>query len=84
MFGSNLVASLMHRIPWLVYVGAAILIYTAGDMIFSDPIVGRFLPDTPSGWRSITIVTLLDRARSAGASGAIPGSGGILAYLRRH
>jgi YjbE family integral membrane protein len=46
MFGSNLVASLMHRIPWLIYLGAAILIYTATDMIFNDPIVGRFLPHT--------------------------------------
>lgn len=44
MFGSNLVASLMQRIPWLVYLGAAILIFTAGDMIFNDPIVGRYLP----------------------------------------
>jgi YjbE family integral membrane protein len=46
MFGSNLVASLMHKVPWLVYLGAAILIYTAADMIFNDPIVGRYLPHT--------------------------------------
>ncbi len=44
MFGSNLVAALMQRLPWLVYLGAAVLVYTAGEMIFSDPIVGRYLP----------------------------------------
>jgi YjbE family integral membrane protein len=39
MFGSNLVAVLMNRLPWLVYLGSAILAYTAGEMIFEDPIV---------------------------------------------
>ena len=46
MFGSNLVATLMNRIPWLVYLGSGVLAYTAGEMIFQDPIVGRFLPHT--------------------------------------
>lgn len=44
MFGSNLVAALMNRLPWLVYLGAAILAYTAGEMIFQDRIVGGLLP----------------------------------------
>ena len=44
MFGSNLVATLMTRLPWLVYLGSAVLAYTAGEMIFEDPIVGRYLP----------------------------------------
>jgi YjbE family integral membrane protein len=44
MFGSNLVATLMNRLPWLVYLGSAILAYTAGEMIFEDPIVGDYLP----------------------------------------
>ncbi len=57
MFGSNLVASLMHRIPWLVYLGAAILIYTAGDMIFNDPIVGRFLPH--AAWMEVVAIGAL-------------------------
>lgn len=48
MFGSNLVAMLMNRLPWLVYLGAAILAYTAGEMIFSDRIVGRYLPHNPA------------------------------------
>ena len=44
MFGSNLVATLMNRLPWLVYVGSAVLAYTAGEMIFQDRIVGGILP----------------------------------------
>jgi YjbE family integral membrane protein len=39
MFGSNLVALLMNRLPWLVYLGSAILAYTAGEMIFEDAII---------------------------------------------
>ncbi len=58
MFGSNVVATLMNRLPWLVYIGAAILIYTAAEMIFSDPITGRLLPD--QRWLEIgTIVVLI-------------------------
>ncbi len=44
MFGSNLVATLMNRLPWLVYLGSAVLAFTAGEMIFEDPIIGDFLP----------------------------------------
>ena len=58
MFGSNLVATLMNRLPWLVYIGAAILIYTAGDMIFNDPIVGRALPHEP-WFEALVIVALI-------------------------
>jgi YjbE family integral membrane protein len=44
MFGSNLVATLMNRLPWLVYLGSAVLAYTAGEMIFEDRIIGSYLP----------------------------------------
>jgi YjbE family integral membrane protein len=57
MFGSNIVATLMNRLPWLVYIGAAILIYTAGDMIFNDPIVGRVLPH--ESWFEALVIVLL-------------------------
>ncbi|SMO49441.1 TerC family protein [Melghirimyces algeriensis] len=39
MWGSKLVASIMNRFPWLVYVGAGILAYTAGQLIVEDPII---------------------------------------------
>jgi YjbE family integral membrane protein len=57
MFGSNIVATLMNRLPWLVYIGSAILIYTAGDMIFNDPIVGCVLPH--ESWFEALVIVLL-------------------------
>ncbi len=57
MFGSGLIATLMNRLPWLVYLGAAVLIYTAGEMIFSDPFTGRFLPHQP--WAEFGIIAIL-------------------------
>ena len=44
--GGGLVAWLMNTMPWLVYVGSAILAWTAGDMMIEDaylrPIVERY------------------------------------------
>lgn len=39
MWGSGLVAALLDRAPWLSYVGAAVLCWTAVDMVTSDPTV---------------------------------------------
>lgn len=39
MWGSKLVASVMNRLPWLAYVGAGILGYTAGKLVVEDPII---------------------------------------------
>ncbi|HEY3368625.1 MAG TPA: TerC family protein [Symbiobacteriaceae bacterium] len=36
MFSSTLIAKLMNKYGWLVYVGAGILGYTAGEMILKD------------------------------------------------
>lgn len=57
MFGSNVVATLMNRLPWLAYVGAAILIYTAGEMIFNDPITGQIMPH--ESWLEFVIIAVL-------------------------
>jgi YjbE family integral membrane protein len=38
LVGGNLVARLMHRVPILVWIGAAILGYTAGELIVKDTI----------------------------------------------
>jgi len=46
--GSGLLASLMNRYAWIIWVGGGILGYVAGDMMLEDPIVatwlGRFGP----------------------------------------
>lgn len=36
MFFSSVIAKLMNKFPWLVYIGAGILGYTAGEMMLRD------------------------------------------------
>ena len=43
LLGSGLVARLMNRLPWLVWLGAAILVWTAIGMILHDPLVERYV-----------------------------------------
>ncbi len=43
LFGSSLVATLMNRFAWLVYLGAGVLAYTAAEMILEDPVVMSWL-----------------------------------------
>lgn len=44
MFGSGLVADLMNRFSWLIYVGALALVWTSAQMIVEDHVVSPFLP----------------------------------------
>jgi predicted tellurium resistance membrane protein TerC len=39
LVGSNIISHLIGTYPWLNYVGSAILVYTAMEMIFQDEIV---------------------------------------------
>jgi YjbE family integral membrane protein len=41
--GSGLLASLMNRYAWIIWVGGGILGYVAGDMMLEDPIVANWL-----------------------------------------
>jgi YjbE family integral membrane protein len=41
VISSNLLADLMDRFPWTIYLGAAILGRVGGEMIFSDPFIAR-------------------------------------------
>lgn len=43
VFTSNLLAMLMDRYPIIIYLGAAVLGRVAGEMIFTDPWVARWL-----------------------------------------
>jgi YjbE family integral membrane protein len=47
LFASGIIASLMNRFGWLVYVGAGILAWTAVGMILKDPLVARFFAPRP-------------------------------------
>jgi YjbE family integral membrane protein len=57
LFGSGLVAALMNRLPWLVYVGAGVLVYTAAEMILEDPLLSPYLPH--AAWFEWGMVALL-------------------------
>jgi len=42
IFGSAIILRMLNRFPWLVYVGAAILAWTAATMILHEPIVREY------------------------------------------
>lgn len=46
VWGSNLIAGWLQRLPVLTYAGAGILGYTAGDMLLQDPQLGPALITT--------------------------------------
>ncbi len=48
VWGSQIIANLMDRLPILVTLGSAILAYTSATMILHDKIVGTFLTDITS------------------------------------
>jgi predicted tellurium resistance membrane protein TerC len=39
VFGSTLVVKLMNRFGFIVYIGAAVILYTAGTMITDEPLL---------------------------------------------
>ena len=43
IWGSQLLVALMDRLPWLVYLGAGVLIYVAVEMIFQDVALHDYL-----------------------------------------
>ena len=60
VWSSQLILRWMERWPWIVLLGAGLLGYVSGQMIFSDPGVTGLLPPLP-GWT----------ATAAGATGAL-------------
>ena len=45
LFGSGIISRVLDRAPRLIWLGALALIWTAADMILSDPAVDPHLPD---------------------------------------
>lgn len=57
VWGSNLIAEWLQRLPILVFVGAGILSFTAGKMLMHDPKLGPLLTHlTPSGEMSLPFI----------------------------
>jgi YjbE family integral membrane protein len=42
VFGSQLVMKMMHRFPWLVWAGAALLGYVAAEIMIDDPLIASY------------------------------------------
>jgi YjbE family integral membrane protein len=56
VWGSTMIVRLTRRYPWMIFAGAAVLAYTAANMIVSEPSI-RFLFDNPlAKWGVIVAV----------------------------
>ncbi len=49
VFGSAIIMKAMDRLPFLVYIGAGLIAYTAGEMIDSDKLIQPYLPHILQG-----------------------------------
>jgi YjbE family integral membrane protein len=47
MFTGSIVASLINRLWWLAYVGAALIVWTGGDMLLEDEVTHHFATEFP-------------------------------------
>lgn len=56
LVGSSLLSALMRKFPWLVYIGAGILAWTAGKMVTEDRFVESYLHAVPFGGILIPLV----------------------------
>ena len=54
IFGSSILASIMGRLRWILYVGSFVLVWTSATMLLEDPIVSsRF----HGGYLAIAVLT---------------------------
>jgi YjbE family integral membrane protein len=90
VWGSGLLARLMSRRPWIIWLGGGVLGYVAGDMIFDDGAVRSWLGEvaTPTGQvvsLALAVVTALLGWWSARRSGraALKGDRGLIRRSRR-
>jgi predicted tellurium resistance membrane protein TerC len=58
VFGSTLVVKLMNRFNFIVYIGAAIILYTAGTMITDEPLLKEWFHEY-SAFRPIVVIVII-------------------------
>ena len=56
VWGSGLLASLMNRFIWIIWLGGGILGYVAGEMILKDKGLGRYVDPSMTGINLIPLV----------------------------
>lgn len=62
MWGSTLFIKIMDKFPWIAYVGAAVLAYTAANMITTEHAFGSVFTDMPwlkYGFIAITVIAVI-------------------------
>lgn len=59
IWGSTMVMKLLHKFPILVYIGAGILGYTAGEMLLGDPKVSAFIHGALLHWLIPAVMTAI-------------------------
>lgn len=57
VFGSQIIIKLMDRFPIIVYVGAALIAWTAGEMMQQDKLFVNYAPHLP-GWALPVVITV--------------------------
>jgi YjbE family integral membrane protein len=58
VWGSGLLARLMNRAPWIIWLGGAVLGYVAGDMILDDEALRSWLGDAAAPLTQIIPIAL--------------------------
>ena len=66
IWGSQLLIHLLHRYAFVLYVGAAVLAYTAGDMLVSDPKIIAMLQTSYSSYAWFVPVLFIVVTMAAG------------------
>jgi YjbE family integral membrane protein len=59
VFGSAIIMMMMERLPVIVYIGAGLIAYTAGEMIDSDKAIQPYLPHAFHGTPYLAILLTL-------------------------
>ena len=72
VFGSNLIVGLLHRYPVLVYLGAGILGYTAGEMLLQDSRTGILLSSLMPEYHALVPALLTVLIIAAGGFRRLP------------
>ena len=57
VFGSKLLMTIMEKYPVVIYAGAALIAWTAGEMMLSDGKVGPIIESVMPGWVIPAVIT---------------------------
>lgn len=70
MLGANVVSTIFHRFPWLLYLGAAVIGWAGADLITHDGVLREWFPvlEAP-GAHTIAVIAAIAVVVAAGAFG---------------